>query len=414
VTNWLPVSDDSSSDNFTRDRRLRVFLVCPGLGHVNRGFETFTAECFDALRGDSRLDLYLYKGAGPTADRERAVWCLRRNRAATRALGTMIRRDAYYVEQTTFALALLPQLVRLRPDVIFFSDGVVGNLLWRWRRLSRGRFKLLLSNGGPLGPPAFPRFDHVHQVSEVYHKESLQAGRPAETQTLIPYGFRIGPQFRPLSLDERAALRRKLGLPADRPVLLCVGAVNRSHKRMDYVVREVASLPTSRPYLLLLGNVEPESPPIIRLGNELLGADGFRAATVPQVEMSAYYRAADTFVLASLTEGFGRVYVEALAHGLPCMAHDYAGARLVLGEHGLFGDLRADGVLAGLIRGLRLVEDTETERPVRHRSAYERFSWERLRDRYVEMIQRCSVEPISLDARTGQFAPTIGITADRS
>ena len=80
-------------------------------------------------------------------------------------------------------------------------------------------------------------------MSEVYHEESLRAGRPAETQTLIPYGFRIDPQFRPLSPDERAALRRKLGLPADRPVMLSVGAVNRSHKRMDYVVREVGTLP---------------------------------------------------------------------------------------------------------------------------------------------------------------------------
>ena len=127
--------------------------------------------------------------------------------------------------------------------MIYFSDGVVGNLLWRWRRLSRGRFKLLLSNGGPLGPPAFPRFDHVHQVSEVYHEESLRAGRPAETQTLIPYGFRIDPQFRPLSPAERSALRRKLGLPAKRPVVLSVGAINGTHKRMDYIVREVGTLP---------------------------------------------------------------------------------------------------------------------------------------------------------------------------
>ena len=42
------------------------------------------------------------------------------------------------------------------------------------------------------------------------------------------------------------------------------------------VVREVALLPTPRPYLLLLGSVEPESYQIIGLGNELLGPDGFR------------------------------------------------------------------------------------------------------------------------------------------
>jgi glycosyltransferase involved in cell wall biosynthesis len=409
----LQVPNNGSSGESPGDRRIRVALVCPGLGHVNRGFETFTAECFDALRGDGLLDLHLYKGAGLAADREHVAWCLRRDRAASRAIGKVIGRDAYYVEQVAFTLALLPQLVRLRPNVIYFSDGVVGNYLWRWRRLSRGGFKLLLSNGGPLGPPAFPRFDHVHQVSEVYYEESLNAGRPAETQTLIPYGFRIDPQLRPLSLDDRAALRARLGIPSDRPVVLSVGAINHSHKRMDYVIREVASLPPPRPYLLLLGNLEPESPALIRMGNELLGANGFRATTVPLAETPAYYRAADAFVLASLHEGFGRAYVESLSHGLRCLAHDCPGARFVVGERGFFGDFRGDGALARLIRALRAGEDLETERQARHRSAYERFSWERLRESYMEMIRHCAAETNhGGPGRTGRFEP-VGTLSER-
>jgi hypothetical protein len=35
---------------------------------------------------------------------------------------------------------------------------------------------------------------------------------------------------------------------------------------MDYVIREVASLPEPRPYLLLLGQETPDSPEIIKLG----------------------------------------------------------------------------------------------------------------------------------------------------
>jgi 1,2-diacylglycerol 3-alpha-glucosyltransferase len=386
-------------------RRTKVFLVCPGLGHVARGYETFTRECFDALSSDDQLDLHLYKGAGLTVDQERAIWCLRRNGRAARLLGTAIGRDGYDVEQMAFVLALIAQIVRLRPEVVYFSDGVVGNLLWRWRRLSHWRFKLLLSNGGPLGPPAFPRFDHVHQVSEVYHQESMKAGRTAETQTLIPYGFRINPRFHTLSLDERADLRRRLRLPTDRPVVLSVGALNRSHKRMDYVIREVASLPARRPYLLVLGNMEQESPSIMRLGNELLGSDGFRAATVPQAEIAKYYQSADIFVLASLNEGFGRAYVEALAHGLPCLVHDYPGARSILGSRGLFGDFTARGALSHLISGLRLAEETEPVKKARHDSAYTRYSWERLQDRYVDMIKRCAAEPNYRLEYTGRLAP---------
>jgi glycosyltransferase involved in cell wall biosynthesis len=389
-----------------------VFLVCPGLGHVVRGYEAFTRECFDALAPDDRLDLYLYKGAGRTADRERLAWCPRRNRLATRMVATLIRRDGYYVEQTGFALALIARITRLRPDVIYFSDGAVGNLLWRWRQLSGARFKLLLSNGGPLGPPAFPRIDHVHQVSPVYHEESLRAGRPAATQTLIPYGFQIDPWLRPQVPDERRAVRKTLGLPEDRPVVLSVGAINGSHKRMDYVIREVASLPAPRPYLLLLGNTEAETPPMIRLGRELLGADAFRAATVSQAEVPAYYRAADLLVLASLKEGFGRVFVEALSQGLLCVAHDYPVARWVLGKSGLYRDLSVPGALAELIGSFRFGEETSEDQRARHQRAYDRFSWDRLRDGYVEMIQRCAAEPTYRDCPTRRYAPALAVGLD--
>ncbi len=166
--------------------------------------------------------------------------------------------------------------------------------------------------------------------------------------------------------------------------------MNDYHKRMDYVIRQVASLPTPRPYLLLLGNLERESPPILRLGNDLLGSDGFLAKTVPGTEVSPYYRAADLFVLASTNEGFGRVYVEALSHGLPCLAHDYTAARYTLGDHGLFGDFRTEGGLANLIRGYRLDEETEAKRAIRHKDALDRFGWDQLQNDYVEMLRHCA------------------------
>ena len=376
------------------NNRVRTLLVCPGLGHVQRGFESFTEECFEALRDDDRLDLDLFKGGGTAADREHTLWCLRRDRAAARLLGATIRRDSYYVEQTTFALALISHLGRLRPDVIFFSDGVVGNLLWRWRSLCRGRFKLLLSNGGPLGPPNFSRIDYIHQVSAVYYDESLRAGRPAETQTLIPYGFRIDPHFHPLNQGERAALRHKLGLPVDRPVVLSVGAINKSHKRMDYIVKEVASLYNPRPFLIMLGQREAETAAVLATADELLGSTGHLFRTVPADEVQDYYDAADVFVLGSLSEGFGRVYVEALARGLRCLAHDYLGSRYVLREHGRYEDFTRSGALAGLLAKVLAEGNSESEAATRHAAARERLSWDRLRDNYVEMILQCAAKPV--------------------
>ena len=41
---------------------IKVFLVCPTLGRINRGIESFTRECFDSLSKVSSLDVTLFKG----------------------------------------------------------------------------------------------------------------------------------------------------------------------------------------------------------------------------------------------------------------------------------------------------------------------------------------------------------------
>ena len=369
--------------------RTKVCLICPGLGRIARGYETFTRETFDALRRDDRLEVHLFKGGGPPAPNEQAFWNLHRKKFLARVLGKLILHNSYYVEGITFFVSLIPQLSRLQPDIIFYSDVSLREPLYWWRRISGQKYRLLLCNGGPVGPP-FPHCDHVHQSLPGATEQAVSVGYPAERQTFVPQGFDIPASLPPISMADRADLRARLGLPANRPVLLSVGAVNDYHKRMDYVIREVASLPTPRPYLLLLGNLERESPPILRLGNELLGPDGFLAKTVPGPEVSSYYRAADLFVLASTNEGFGRVYVEALSHGLPCLAHDYTAARYTLGNHGLFSDFRTKGGLSDLIRGYRLDGENEAKREIRHKDALDRFGWDRLRNDYVEMLRHCA------------------------
>jgi 1,2-diacylglycerol 3-alpha-glucosyltransferase len=378
---------------------VRVFLVCPGLGHVIRGYETFTRECFEALRHDPNLDLVLYKGAGPASDGDRTAFCLKRNGALAKALG-MAFRDGYYWEQTSFGLSLIPAVVRHKPDVVYFSDGVVGNILWRWRRLTGARFKLLLSNGGPLGPPDFPRWDHVHQVSSVFYEESAQAGRPSETQTLLPYGFNVATTFTPPTIEEKVRIRRELCLPVDRPVILSVGAFNASHKRMDYLIREVAALPAPRPYVIVLGQRDAESPAMEALAREMLGIDGFECRTVAFGEVPQYHRSADVFVLASRKEGFSRAMGEASLAGLRCIAADRGHARFALGDVGTYGDFEIAGTLTRLLSQALARPDDPAEAIRRHAVQFERLSWDRLAAKYVDMIVRCAGVPRAATARS--------------
>ncbi|MBA4018966.1 MAG: glycosyl transferase [Pirellula sp.] len=377
----------------TTARRTKVFLACSGLGHVARGFETFTQECFDALRRESCLDVYLFKGAGPAGPNEYVARSLLRDskfaKWIERRLWSVVY-DGYYFEQTTFALSLIPHIIKQRPDVVYLSDGVVGNILWRWKQLTRSRFKLLLCNGGQLGPHDFPRYDHVHHGLAVGLEQSSRAGRSMETQTLIPQGFQIDRNFSRPTADEKKGLRERLGLPANRPVILSIGVVNSSIKRMDVLIRAVAQLPEPRPVLVVLGQRDAETPSILQLASEQLSPDGFICRTVPANSIEQYVDAADVFALASPKEGFGRVLVEALARGLCCVVPDRPYAHEILHDFGCYFDIHSPTDLPRILADAvsRGLDDTSAR--ARHAAAYERFSWDRLAPKYVEMIERCA------------------------
>jgi 1,2-diacylglycerol 3-alpha-glucosyltransferase len=379
------------------NRRLpEIFLVCPGVGHIGRGYETFTRQCFDALKGEGSIRLRLFKGAGPESDSETTVPILRRTGLPARIVSKVMRTAGYdvninNVEQFSFALALIPYLRKTRPEVVYFSDSEVGLLLWQWRKLAKQRFKLLFSNGGP-APPPFPRWDHIHQVSPEHYEAALAAGVPQAQQTLIPYGHAIPREPQILSSATKTALRRQLGLPLERTIVISVGMISATHKRMDYVIEEVHRLPEPRPYLLMLGQfVGFQTETIMAMAERLLGPGQYKIASVPPDKVQNYYWSADVFALASLTEGFGRVFLEALAAGLPCIAHDYATTRYVVGASGYLSDLRHPGALARMIARVTSEKDDQGLRIARQRDVYERFSWERLAAEYAAMLHRVAL-----------------------
>jgi glycosyltransferase involved in cell wall biosynthesis len=273
----------------------------------------------------------------------------------------------------------------IQPNVIYFSDGTIGNILWHWRKRTGQQYKLLFSNGGPLSPP-FDRCDRVQQVAPTHLQTALQAGEPIEKHILVPYGIKMDPQLKVLSASEKANLRHKLELPDDLPIILSVAAINKSHKRMDYLIREVAHLPQPRPYLLMLGQIESESAEIVELANQLLERDRFQIKTVASDQIPDYYQVADVFVLASLGEGFGRVFLEAMSYGLPCLAHDYEVAHFVLKDEGYFGNFELVGSLASLTSDV-LSQDDHGSKLRRHQSVYERFSWDKIHHNYVMMMR---------------------------
>lgn len=106
-------------------------------------------------------------------------------------------------------------------------------------------------------------------------------------------------------------------------------------------------------------------------------------------EMPALYQAANAFTLASPGEAFGLVFLEALACGLPVVAHDAARQRYVVGETGFFCDVRDPAAYARALENA-LAAPVDPSR----RCHAELFGWRAVTDQYQELFfELCSDKP---------------------
>lgn len=383
-------------------RPLSVFIVCSGLGNVNRGYETFYRQFFDVIKGDRRFSLTLLKGGGSACQDEVVVWNLPRVHPFTIQVARVVGRlwgngGAYFTEQLSFFLGMLPHLAFNRPDVIYFSDESMGKFLRIWKKYSKSSSQLVFRNGGPtVDFELLNHWDRVHQLSKSHYLNSIEHGVATDHQYIVPNSIEISKEFSCLSQREKEKSAEQLGLPLDRKIVLSVAAINASHKRIDYLIREVSQLKEPRPFLVMLGQQNQQSHEIIHLAEDLLGEGNFLVKTVPPQDVTHYYQVAHVFVLSSLREGFARVLAEALTYGLPCLAHDYGVNRDVLEQYGFYADFTQAGTLAALLVKVLAQDEQLSDKQQRYQFAYENYSWDRLTERYAEMLLDSVASPVSV------------------
>ena len=359
-----------------------VFLACTGLGRINRGYESFARECYETLKDTNDFSLYLIKGGGDKKQNEIVLPNLPRKNKFTIWLGKLVRKDSYIVEQATFCISLLPIIIKKKPVVIYYSDFILGTYLWHLRRIFKFKYKLLFSNGAPNLPP-YKTEDHVQQLLPVYVTKALAYGTAAEKLTLLPYGVNIDLQKSLDRTSESISFKKKFDLPLNKKIIISVGIINTTHKRMDYVVNEFAKLDQNEYFLLLLGQTDEESDAIKKLAAEKLQKESYSIKQVTSEEVIDYMAASEYFILASLNEGLPRVLPEALSNGLLPIVHDYPVTRQTLGEFGVFKNLTVAGALSEAIKEVDakgfVKKDIITY-------SWKNYSWENLKPGYRKMI----------------------------
>lgn len=167
------------------------------------------------------------------------------------------------------------------------------------------------------------------------------AGRPLPNE-LVPPGVDTD-RFVPLTEDQRRAARARLDLPTDGPLVVSISRLV-PRKGMDVLIEAAALLAPAYPDLTVaIGGSGRDHGRLERLVRST-GAPVRLLGRVAHDDLPALYGCGDVFAMLCRNrwvgleqEGFGIVFVEAAAAGVPQVAGDSGGAAeaVVEGETGL-------------------------------------------------------------------------------
>lgn len=155
----------------------------------------------------------------------------------------------------------------------------------------------------------YRRFDAVFALSENGGATKLKSLGIGEVG-VVPLGVEIG-DFEPSRRDQ--AIREKLGLADDQPLLIYVGRLD-GEKKPDVVVDAFRKLPRGLGAKLVLLGEGPLKEEIQGLGDDRIVMPGYVNS---RTELSRWLASADIYVSGMADETFGVSIVEAQASGLP-------------------------------------------------------------------------------------------------
>ncbi|MFW5881791.1 MAG: glycosyltransferase, partial [Roseicyclus sp.] len=216
------------------------------------------------------------------------------------------------------------QLAGLAPDRVAILDGFVSATLdtdalaaLQVPRVAMVHHPLALETG--LSPE---RRDHLYRLerANLAHVDHVLVPSPATASVLsAQYGVAPGRITVAPPGTERPLLPRA---PVSPPLILSVG-IQHPRKGHDILLRALARLTDLDWHAVIAGKVldAAHAADLERLRAELGLADRVRlAGHVPDAELAGLYARATLFALATRYEGYGLVFDEALANGLPIVS----------------------------------------------------------------------------------------------
>lgn len=240
---------------------------------------------------------------------------------------------------------------------------------------------------------------HANQIWVVsnYSKKRLIEKYPAVESKVLVFPNTIDPYFPSVDLDfNRVEFNEKYELNGNEFILLTVARLNSSegYKGYDRVIQGLSKLKDRDYHYFLVGKYDKsEKERLERMINEIGFPPERKTFTgfVSDLELIAFYQSADTFVMPSEQEGFGIVYLEALACGTPVIAGNRDGSvdALANGELGTLVDpLDVEAIATAIQNNMNDPDISSNERrKERMEGVRERFSFEAFKKRLKNNLE---------------------------
>ncbi len=175
----------------------------------------------------------------------------------------------------------------------------------------------------------YKQASHFIATTQSFYERCVNAGILSTRVSLIPNGVDIQ-LFSPVSTEIKIKLRKKLGLPPRKKILIYAGIIKKV-KGIDFLLEviEVISRHDPNVTLVLLGPVEKwvlakEVDYVKGVLDKIndLSERGIVSYPGKVNNVNEFFQAADIFVSASWREGLPNVVLEAMACGLPVVVLD--------------------------------------------------------------------------------------------
>lgn len=251
------------------------------------------------------------------------------------------------VGRIRYAISAAIKSIRTRPNLIYCNHLYMAPLSVLLAKMAGAKLVVQLHGTEVWAEPsalqkwALRRADLLVCVSRDTHQRigAHLDGRLPPTSVV---GNTVDDVFRP---GDRERAREKFAVE-DTLALLTVGRLDDrgGYKGHDRVIRAVASLEGTleKDLVYLIAGEGKDRARLERLCRSLNLEDRVRfLGNVPFEDLPDLYRASDLFVMPSTGEGFGIVYIEAMACGTPAIGLDVGGVRDAL-EDGKLGVLLSE------------------------------------------------------------------------